>query len=96
MRCPYCETDMTEGFLKSNQALYFSTDKEGGLDATSLSFNLNAGGFKDCFLYGSYLPAHYCPDCQILLAERPNRPSDLEQMKSSVKRTIKKLKKEDF
>ena len=98
MRCPDCNADMTEGFLKSNQALYFSTDKESGLDATVISFNLNAGGFKDRFFHGSYLPAHYCPSCHLILARRPDptRPSEWEQAKKSMKRTIKKLKKEDF
>ena len=97
MRCPDCGEDMTEGFLKSTQHLYFSTAKEGGLDATNLSFHLHAGGFKERMLYGSYLPAHYCPCCHLILARRPdpNRPSEWEQAKRSVKRTIKKWTKVD-
>lgn len=95
MRCPYCDLDMTEGYLKSNQALFFTLDKEdSGYEETS--FPVHAGGFKDRLFHGGYLPAHYCPDCQLLLATRPNRISDLERMKASARRAIKKLKKEDF
>lgn len=92
MRCPYCEADMTEGFLKSAHVLFFTLDQEdSGLEDTS--FCVNAGGFADRFLHGSYLPAHYCPACQIFLASRPDSPSDQETQVPFFQRAIRKLKK---
>ena len=96
MRCPDCGEDMNEGFLRGNQSLYFSPTLEGSMMEYP-AFNLNDGGLKDRFFHGSFLPAHYCPCCHLILARRPDpdRPSDFDQVKASVKRTIKKLKKED-
>lgn len=94
MRCPYCETDMTKGFLKSAHVLFFTLDREdSGLEDTS--FCVNADGFPDRFLHGSSLPAHYCPACRIFLASRPDPVSDPEKV-PFFQRAIQKLKKEDF
>ena len=94
MRCPDCGEDMNEGFLKGPRGLFFTRNREDSV-LEDTSFTIDASGFKERLLYGSSLPAHYCPFCSLILARRPNRPSDWTQAKSSVKRTIKKLKKED-
>ena len=96
MRCPDCNEDMTEGFLRG-QGLFFSPNKKGSM-VEYPAFNVDASELKERMIHGSYLPAHYCPCCHLILARRPdpNRPSDFDQVKASVKRTIKKLKKEDF
>ena len=90
MRCPYCESDMTEGFLKSSHVLFFTLDEEdSGLEDTS--FCVNPGGLADRFLHGSHLPAHYCPNCRIFLAERPSS----EPAKPFLQGLLQKIKKED-
>ena len=95
MRCPDCGEDMNKGFLKGTKGLFFTRNREdSGLEDTS--FSVDASGFKERLLHGSYLPAHYCPFCHLILTRRPNRLSDWEQVKRAAKRTIKKLKKEDF
>ncbi len=95
MICPECRAEMQEGYLISNRALYFSLEEDGSaLEETS--FNVGEGGGIHRFVFGSRLPTHYCPECQLLLARRPTKVSDLDRMKTSVRRTIKKLKKEDF
>lgn len=96
MRCPDCSEDMNEGFLRGN-GLYFSPNKDGAMIEYP-AFSVDASSLKERMIHGCYLPAHYCPSCHLILARRPdpNRPSDWEHAKKSVKRTIKKLKKEDF
>ena len=95
MRCPDCGEDMNEGFLRG-QGLFFSPNKNGSMMEYP-AFNVDASNLKELMIHGSYLPAHYCPCCHLILARRPDpdRPSDFDQVKISVKRTIKKLKKED-
>jgi len=95
MRCPDCGEDMNEGFLRG-KGLFFSPNKNGSMMEYP-AFNVDASNLKELMIHGSYLPAHYCPCCHLILARRPDpdRPSDFDQVKISVKRTIKKLKKED-
>lgn len=95
MICPDCGENMNEGFLKGPKGLFFTRDREDSV-LEDTSFSVDASTLKERFIHGSYLPAHYCPFCSLILARRPNLPSDWEQAKTSVKRTIQKLKKEDF
>lgn len=99
MRCPYCQEEMTQGYLKG-QGLFWGTDLKT-LFRYEEDINLSEGNFTEQFRYGGFLTAHYCETCELFLAYRPEKKKEMtweertEQAKTFAKKTIKKLRKEE-
>ncbi len=59
MQCPYCNAEMTEGFIQSARGIFF------GIKKHKLSFIANdkeiplANGWN-----GSYVKSNHCPNCK--------------------------------
>lgn len=101
MLCPYCNTDMEEGFLSSIPRARLFWGPEEANYYSDTSFDVSETKPQLLSMEENRLTTHYCPCCDLLLAYRPNREKVTlsywtGKAKTSTKRLIKKLKKEDF
>ena len=64
MKCPYCGCEMEQGYIKSNQVLFWGKDKELGFVSGNvrLSKNLLRG-----FFCGHFMPAQHCSKCRKII-----------------------------
>lgn len=64
MKCPYCNKDMEQGYIKSPQQLFWSKFKELGTDNETIRLS---GNFWDGFARGFSVESYYCPDCKKII-----------------------------
>lgn len=96
MRCPDCQQEMEQGFIHSSRELLWGP--KGHVDYyDEASLDLNENTLRESF-YGSDLTAWYCRDCNLLLANPPQKEKvTLETVKRHaadiMRKTIKKIRK---
>ena len=64
MTCPYCGKEMEQGYIKSPQQLFWSKDKELGIESESI--RLSGKGWNS-FINGFSVESCYCPDCKKII-----------------------------
>lgn len=71
MICPYCNREMTEGYLSSSRSITFRTNKK--LEYSSKEFFYVSKGF----LHGCFAEANYCEGCDtIVFKAKENKRSE--------------------
>ena len=61
MICPYCNHEMTDGYLAGSRPITFRTNKK--LEYTSDEFFYVSKGF----LHGCFAQANYCQNCDMII-----------------------------
>lgn len=64
MTCPYCGKEMEQGYIKSPQQLFWSKDKELGIESESIRLS---GKFWNGFINGFSVESCYCPACKKII-----------------------------
>jgi len=64
MTCPYCGKEMEQGYIKSAQRLFWSKEKEMGIEIKSVQLSQN---FWNGFFNGFFIESHYCTDCKKII-----------------------------
>ena len=64
MKCPYCQTEMTDGYVKSARNIFFDRYESG------LFYIANKSSVKVTRFWGPYnRKAAYCPTCNKLIID---------------------------
>ena len=69
MKCPYCDTEMEQGYLQSRDPIFWSTRKRHVAKIPSGPTDV---GVADGELTGFYAEAFYCRACNRLIVEPKN------------------------
>ena len=64
MTCPYCGKEMEQGYIKSPQQLFWSKEKELGIESGSIKLSQR---FWNGFFNGFSVESCYCPDCKKII-----------------------------
>ena len=67
MKCPYCNSDLTEGFIYSPRALSWTTRKLKTFSETSLTKEGNIVLSETGLLQPAKVVAYNCPSCKKII-----------------------------
>ena len=60
MRCPYCNTEMEAGYIKSSHFMHWGTEKKLGYNPNDIKL---VNGFWKGLFKGFFVEAHHCSTC---------------------------------
>ena len=67
MVCPYCQKELTPGFIKCPKPFVWSPDKDLGFVNTEAGDILLTQTYWKGLLDGFSVESHFCPDCKVII-----------------------------
>ena len=66
MNCPYCNAEMTNGYIQSNYPIYFNRGNKARFFAAG---DLRSRNLTRVSLRAPYIRAYYCEHCQKIILD---------------------------